>query len=75
MGAEMANILPQQRLLLELILMSGDIAVPSQDNGTVLFRTLEECKGSGWITLSPFGAGFNKAHITEKGRVASRSDA
>lgn len=71
----MSTVLPQQRLLLELILMSGDIAVPSEDNGTVLFKTLEECKRKGWITLSLFGAGFNKAHITESGRVAARPSA
>lgn len=68
----MSNILPQQRLLLELIIMAGDIAVPSEDNGTMLFRTLEECKSNGWITLSLFGAGFNKAHITDSGRIAAK---
>lgn len=68
----MSDILPQQRLLLELIMMSGDIAVPSEDNGTVLYRTLVECHDKKWITLSPFGAGFNKAHITDAGRVASK---
>ncbi|MFC1674120.1 hypothetical protein ACFL12_08330 [Pseudomonadota bacterium] len=67
----MPNVLPQQRLLLELIAMSGDIAVPSEDNGTVLYRTLVECHDKKWITLSAFGAGFDKAHITDKGRVAS----
>lgn len=64
----MATILPQQRLLLELIVMSGDIAVPAQDNGTVLYRTLRECVEHGWITVTPFGAGFDKAHITDQGR-------
>lgn len=71
----MSNVLPQQRLLLELIQMSGDIAVPVEDDGTVLFRTLQECKANGWITLSLFGAGFNKAHITDTGRKASMGDA
>lgn len=71
----MSDILPQQRLLLELILMSGDIAVPLEDNGTVLFRTLEECKSNGWVTLSMFGAGFNKAHITNTGRKAAKPSA
>lgn len=65
----MTEILPQQRLLLELISMSGDIAVPSEDDGTVLFRTLRECVNKGWITLSGFGAGFDKAHITDGGRA------
>lgn len=68
----MSNILPQQRLLLELILMAGDVAVPSEDNGTVLYKTLEECKRKGWVTLSMFGAGFNKAHITDSGRLAAK---
>ena len=68
----MSAILPQQRLLLELILMAGDVAVPSEDNGTVLFKTLEECKRKGWVTLSMFGAGFNKAHITDSGRIAAK---
>jgi hypothetical protein len=68
----MSAVLPQQRLLLELILFSGDVAVPTEDDGTVLFKTLEECKRKGWITLSLFGAGFNKVHITEAGRVAAK---
>lgn len=71
----MDTILPQQRLLLELIIMSGDIAVPSQDNGTMLYRTLRECVDHKWITLSPFGAGFDKAHITDLGRSQAQSAA
>lgn len=68
----MSDVLPQQRLLLELILMSGDIAVPSDGNGSMLAKTLEECQAHGWITLKTFGAGFNKAHITEAGRIAAK---
>ena len=64
----MTDVLPQQRLLLELILMSGDIAVPNADDGSVLFRTLTECCEARWIELTPFGAGFDKAHITASGR-------
>lgn len=67
----MPNVLPQQRLLLELIVQSGDIAVPSADNGTVLYRTLKECEKSGWLKIKPFGAGFDKASVTEAGRAAS----
>jgi len=48
--------------------MSGDIAVPSVNDGSVLFRTLTECHEARWIELSPFGAGFDKAHITASGR-------
>ena len=64
----MKKPLPQQELLLELLDMSGDIAVPSVDDGSVLFRTLTECREAKWIELSPFGAGFDKAHITASGR-------
>jgi len=63
-----AGPLPQQTLLLDLLMMSGDIAVPDSDNGTVLFRTLKECESKGWLRLSHFGAGFDKASITDSGR-------
>jgi hypothetical protein len=36
-------MLPQQRLLLELLTMSGDIAVPMEAKGTILWRTIDEC--------------------------------
>ena len=65
----MANILPQQRLLLELISMSGNIAVPDSDNGTLLFNTLKECSAKGWIKLRPVSTGFEEAEITDAGRV------
>jgi hypothetical protein len=66
----MAEILHQQRLLLELLSMSGNIAVPDSDNGTLLFKTLKECEASNWLALTQFGAGFNKAEITDSGRRA-----
>jgi len=65
----MAEILHQQRLLLELLVMSGNIGVPDTDNGSLLYATLKECEKTGWLTLSPFGAGFNKAEITDTGRA------
>ena len=68
----MSKILPQQRLLLELLVMSGDIAVPSKDDATMLYRTMMECHDNGWLTLSPFGAGYDKAHITDSGRIACK---
>ncbi len=68
----MAMVLPQQKLLLELLMMSGDIAVPDADNETVLFRTLKECESKGWLSLKQFGAGFNKAAITDTGRKAAK---
>ncbi|MBF0247676.1 MAG: hypothetical protein HQL36_06330 [Alphaproteobacteria bacterium] len=69
----MPTALPQQRLLLELIMQSGDIAVPAEDDGTLLFRTLHECKDSGWLTLKPFGAGFDKASVTDLGRTICKA--
>ena len=50
--------------------MSGNIAVSDNDDGTILFRTLQESKDAGWITLTPFGTGFDKAAITDIGRAA-----
>lgn len=65
----MTKILPQQELFLELLVMSGDIAIASgEESDTILQRTLKECKNSGWVKLTPFGAGFNKASITPVGR-------
>ncbi len=52
--------------------MSGNIAVPDSDNGTLLYKTLKECETARWIKLTPFGAGFNKAEITDSGRLVIR---
>lgn len=68
------RILPQQELLLELLTMSGDIAVADNISGTILERTLDECTGQGWVQVKRFGAGFNKASITIKGRGVARSN-
>lgn len=64
----MTEILHQQRLLLELLVMSGNIAVPDIDDGTLLYATLKECEKAGWLTLKQFGAGFAQATIKEAGR-------
>lgn len=66
----MTKILHQQRLLLELLKMSGDIGAPDKDDGTILYQTLIESRNKGWITLTPFGAGVDKAAITDSGRAA-----
>ncbi|NQU56058.1 MAG: hypothetical protein HQ513_02410 [Rhodospirillales bacterium] len=65
----MAEILHQQRLLLELLVKSGNIAVSGTDDGTLLFATLKECEKAGWLTLKPFGAGFDQAEVTGAGRI------
>ena len=66
----MTKILHQQRLLLELLCMSGNIAVTENNDGTILRRTLMETVDAGWITLTPFGKGFDMAAITAFGRKA-----
>ncbi len=69
----MADTLPQQQLLLELLIMSGQIAVPTDDMDTILWRTLEECKKAGWITLVEISPGLFSIEITRKGRQAAAS--
>ena len=69
----MPSILPQQKLLLELLTMSGDIAVADDIAGTLLERTIKECEARGWIELKRFGAGFNKCHITDRGRLLAKN--
>lgn len=58
-----------QILFLELLTMSGDIAVRDDINGTILGRTLEECRNAGWVAVRQFAAGFNKVTITTTGRA------
>jgi len=64
------RILPQQRLLLELLLASGHIAVPSDTRGTILWRTLEECRQARWITVAEVSTDFFSIGITRVGRTA-----
>ena len=67
----MADVLPQQQLLLELLSMSGQIAVPKDCEGTILWRTLEECRAAGWLTSVEVSPGLLKIEITRRGRRAS----
>ena len=69
----MSRVLPQQQLLLELLIMSGEIAVSSKFEGTILWRTLVECREAGWIVWTEIGSGYYKAEITSKGRAAAES--
>lgn len=66
-------MLPQQELLLEVLLMSGDIAIATNIEGSLLHRTLQECEDNGWLNQKLFGAGFNKVTITDFGRNAVRA--
>ena len=63
-------MLPQQRLLLELLSMSGDIAVPTDHNDTILWRTLDECKDKSWATLNEINPGMCRVSVTAVGRLA-----
>ncbi len=65
----MATPLPQQRLLLELLVMSGDIAVQELPEGSILWRTIDECKATGWLTVKTISAEFHTVSITGGGRL------
>ena len=63
-------MLPQQRLLLELLSMSGDIAVPTDNKDTILWRTLDECKDKSWATLTAINPGMCRVSVTAVRRLA-----
>jgi len=64
------DLLPQQRLFLELLVKSGDIAVPDNDDGSMLYRTLKECEEADLVLIESVSNGFDKAAITDKGRIS-----
>ena len=63
-------MLPQQRLLLELLIMSGDIAVPTDGKESILWRTLDECKHNRWIAIAEINSGMSRVSVTAVGRLA-----
>ena len=67
----MAKTLPQQQLLLELLIMSGKIAVLADDTDTILWRTLKECRRTGWIIWVEVSPGLFSIEITRSGRRAA----
>ena len=67
--------LPQQELLLELVHVSGDIAVPGPKAESILWRTLEECRRKGWITLSEIGGDCHKVSLTALGKLQTHRPA
>ncbi len=66
----MAKTLPQQQLLLELLHMSGEIAILGEADGSVLWRTLHECRNKSWVKLTAIGDSGQRAEITPTGRMA-----
>jgi len=60
---------------MELLTASGHIAVPSDARGTILWRTLEECRQARWITVTEISPDFFSIGITRAGqRVVKDSD-
>jgi hypothetical protein len=64
----LSRLLPQQQLVLELLRMSGDIGVTEAARGTILWRTLDECRRSGWITKNEVSPGVFSVSLTAPGR-------
>lgn len=48
--------------------MSGEIAVLQSAEGTILWRTLEECRQHLWITWSEVSPGVFSVSLTSAGR-------
>lgn len=65
----MSKASSHQILLLELLTMSGDVAIRDDINGTILGRTLQECRNAGWVSVRQFAVGYTKVSITESGRA------
>ena len=70
----MATILPEQRLFLELLIMSGDIAISDNLDGTILQRTLNECEQKAWLKTEHVANGFDMITSTNHGRRAAKQD-
>ena len=69
----MSKTLPQQQLVLELLIMSGEVAVPEDTGGTILWRTLRECRQAGWLTSVEVSPGLFRIGITRAGRTAAQN--
>ncbi len=48
--------------------MSGEIAVMESAEGTILWRTLQECRQHLWITWSEVSSGVFSVSLTSAGR-------
>lgn len=64
------SLLPQQQLVLELLRMSGEIAVLESAEGTILWRTLGECRQRHWIGWNEVSPGVYSVSLTAGGRRA-----
>jgi hypothetical protein len=68
-------LLPQQQLVLELLRMSGEIAVLESAEGTILWRTLQECRQAHWIIQKEVSPGVFSVSLTATGRRALETSA
>ena len=50
--------------------MSGDIAVPTDNKDTILWRTLGECRDKSWAALKEINPGMCRVSVTAIGRLA-----
>jgi hypothetical protein len=69
----MAALLAQQRLLLELLVMSGEIAITTEPDESLLWRTLRECEDARWARITEISPGIRKAELTGGGKLALAS--
>ena len=71
----MASLLAQQRLLLELLVMSGEIAITTEPDDSLLWRTLHECEAANWARLTEVRPGIRKVELTGGGKLALKLQA
>lgn len=59
-----AELSPLQRQFLEQLGMSGDIAMMTGDKTTTLWRTVDECRKKGWVSLKEISPGVSRLRLT-----------
>jgi hypothetical protein len=57
------GITPLQQQFLEQLRMSGAIAMMTDDKTTILWRTVEECRKKGWVSLKEIGPGVSQLRL------------
>ncbi len=49
--------------------MSGDIAVPAEARETIPWRTLNECRNHGWVSVREINGDVYGVKVTDSGRT------
>ncbi len=57
------GVTPLQQQFLEQLRMSGTIAMMTDDKTTTLWRTVEECRKKGWVSLKEIGPGISQLRL------------